>query len=181
MRQDAGDLAPFSSRPFVHRNLVFPLALVPGSEQQLYLRVSSSGSITLALTLWSAKALHQHDQRVYAILAAYFGMLLALGLYNLLLYFSLREAAYLAYVGVVASMAVAQLSILGLGNQFLWPNWPAWGNLALPLGFCLTGYFGALFTRRFLNTATTTPRFDRLLGALQGLSLIHISEPTRPY
>lgn len=26
--EDPGDLAPFSSRPFVHRNLVFPLALV---------------------------------------------------------------------------------------------------------------------------------------------------------
>ncbi|EXI88547.1 MAG: Cyclic di-GMP phosphodiesterase Gmr [Candidatus Accumulibacter regalis] len=167
VRQHAGDQAPFSSRPFVHRNLVFPLELAPGSEQQLYLRVASSGSVTIPLTLWSPAALHASDQRVYSIMATYFGMLLALGLYNLLLYFSLREAAYLAYVGVVASIAVAQLSMLGLGNQFLWPDWPAWGDLAIPLGFCSTGFFGALFTRLFLETRKASPRFDRLLALLQ--------------
>jgi diguanylate cyclase (GGDEF)-like protein len=166
-RQQAGDQAPFSSRPFAHRNLVFPLELVAGAEQQLYLRVASSGSLTIPLMLWSPAALHANDQRVYSLMATYFGMLLALGLYNLLLYFSLREGAYLAYVGVVVSMAVAQLSMLGLGNQFLWPNWPAWGNLAIPLGFCSTGFFGALFTRLFLETAKTTPRCDRLLALLQ--------------
>lgn len=91
-RQDAGDLQPFSARPFTHRNFVFPLGLLTGSEQRVHVRIASSGSVTLPVTLWSPAGLHGNDQVVYTILAIYFGMLLALGLYNLLLYVSLRES-----------------------------------------------------------------------------------------
>lgn len=167
LRLAAGDREVFSARPSPHRNLIFPLKLPPGAETTVYLRVKSEGSLTLPLKLWAPDALHANDQRVYSLLAVYFGMLLALGLYNLLLYFSLRERIYLTYVAFVAWMAVAQLSMLGLGNQFIWPNWPAWGNVAVPVGFCLTGYFGALFTRQFLHTRATTPGFDKFIRVLQ--------------
>ncbi|MDP1652933.1 MAG: 7TM diverse intracellular signaling domain-containing protein [Rhodocyclaceae bacterium] len=166
-RQSTGDLQPYPARPFAHRNLVFPVDLTPGAAQTLYLRVSSAGSLTLPATLWSPAALHAHDQGVYSLLALYFGMLLALGLYNLLLYFSLRDRIYLTYVAFVASMALAQGSMFGLGNQFVWPDSPAWGNVALPVGFCLTGFFGTMFARLFLNTKQTTPGFDKLLQFLQ--------------
>ena len=58
----------------------------------MHVRIASSGSVTLPVTLWSPAGLHGNDQVVYTILAIYFGMLLALGLYNLLLYVSLRES-----------------------------------------------------------------------------------------
>lgn len=52
----------------------------------MHVRIASSGSVTLPVTLWSPAGLHGNDQVVYTILAIYFGgMLLALGLYNLLL------------------------------------------------------------------------------------------------
>ncbi|MBL8452629.1 MAG: response regulator [Zoogloea sp.] len=162
-----GDLMPHGEWPFAHRNLVFPVVVAPGGEQTVYLQVRSGGSLTLPATLWAPQALHENDQKVYGVLALYFGMLLALGIYNLLLYFSLRERIYLVYVACVGSMALAQLSMLGLGNQYLWPNAPGWGNVALPVGFCLTGFFGAIFTRQFLQTAQTAPGLDRLIRILQ--------------
>ncbi len=180
----AGDQSPPGERPFEHRNLVFPFSTQPGGEQTVYLRVYSGGSLTLPLTVWEPKALHENDQKVYGVLALYFGMLLALGIYNLLLYSALRERIYLAYVACVVSMAVAQLSMLGLGNQFLWPQYPAWGNLALPLGFCATGFFAAVFTRLFLQTKRTAPAIDRLILALQvcfvGAGLISVLYAYRP-
>ncbi|ACV37092.1 periplasmic/7TM domain sensor diguanylate cyclase [Candidatus Accumulibacter phosphatis] len=166
-RQDAGDLQPFSARPFTHRNFVFPLDLLAGSEQRVHVRIASSGSLTLPVTLWSPAALHGNDQVVYTILAIYFGMLLALGLYNLLLYVSLRESIYLVYVAFAAAMVIGQSSMFGLANQFLWPDWPTWGHVALPLGYCLAAYFGALFTQMFLGTKQTTPVLHRWIHALQ--------------
>ena len=167
IRRQAGDLQPHGSRPYVHRNLVFPVELSPGAEQTVYLRVSSEGSLTLPLKLWTADALHAEDQRSYSVLAVYFGMLLALGLYNLLLYFSLRDRIYLSYVSCICAMVVAQASMLGLGNQFFWPNYPAWGNVALPIGFCMTGFFGAIFSRQFLDTKRFSPGFDKAILFLQ--------------
>jgi signal transduction histidine kinase/CheY-like chemotaxis protein len=167
IHQKMGDLLPFSTREYSHRNLVFPVEITPGTEQSFYLRVSSEGSLTLPLKLWSTTALHTNDQAIYSIFALYFGMLLALGLYNLLLFFSLRERIYLTYVATVSGMIVAQLSIFGLGNQFIWPNFPAWGNIALPFGFCATGFFGAQFAREFLDTKSKAPRFDKALRVIQ--------------
>ncbi|MGH8616691.1 MAG: 7TM diverse intracellular signaling domain-containing protein [Burkholderiales bacterium] len=165
-QQVAGDLQPFAERLFPHRHLVFPIDLVPGAAQTLYLRVVSQGNLTVPLTLWQPAALHAHDQRTYALLSLYYGMLLALLLYNLLLYCAVRDPAFLAYVAFVACMIVGQASLNGFGNQFLWPAWPAWGNVALPSGMSAAGFFGILFTRLFLGTRDAEPRLDRMLVAL---------------
>ena len=119
IHQTTGDLQSFATRAYPHRNLVFPVDIKPGTEQNIYLRVRSEGSLTLPLKLWSTTALHTNDQGVSSVLAMYFGMLLALGLYNLLLSFSLRERIYLSYVATVSGMIIAQASIFGLGNQFI--------------------------------------------------------------
>jgi len=167
VRLDTGDLQAFAKRPFVHHNLVFPLDLLPGSQQTVYVRVESTGSLTIPATLWSPAALHAKDQIFYTVLALYFGMLLALGFYNLLLYLSLREPTYLAYVAFITSISLGQLSFFGLGNQFLWPDWPAWGNVALPVGYCLAAFFGAMFTQIFLDTRQTAPFCHRIIQVLR--------------
>ncbi|MDX8400277.1 MAG: EAL domain-containing protein [Gallionellaceae bacterium] len=161
----AGDLIPFVERPIAHRNFVFPVVL-PAGQQMLYLRVQSSGTLTIPLHLWDEDDFDRYNQETYVSLALYFGMLLALMLYNLLLYFSLRERVYLAYVGFIVFLAVGLLSLSGLGNQYLWPAALAWGNIALPAGFASAGLFGTLFTRYFLDTKKNIPRHDRVLQVL---------------
>ncbi len=179
---EAGDLMPFADRPIAHRNFVFPMHLRQPGQHTFYLRIASGGTLTMPLHLWRADAFNRHNQNAYAALALYFGMLLALMLYNLMLYFSLRDRNYLSYVCMVIGMAVGQLSLTGLGNQLLWPDWPAWGNVALPAGFAATAFFAALFTRGFLSTAQIAPRHDRAIVALAWLSaLIALSPAILPY
>ncbi len=165
----AGDHMPFAARPLWHRNFVFPLQLSETGTSTVWLRVASEGTLTVPLHLWRANIFWQQSQAGYALLSIYFGMLLALALYNLLLWVSLRDQSYLTYVLFATSMAVGQLSLNGLGNEFLWPDWPAWGNLAFTVGFAATGLFGALFTRSFLGTRRNVPRLD---GAVIGLAAL---------
>jgi diguanylate cyclase (GGDEF)-like protein len=162
----SGDSARFQQRPFRHRHFVFPVELAAGQTQTIHLRVSSAGSLTVPLTLWQPQALHASDQDAYAAHALYYGMLLALGLYNLLLWFSLRDRSYLAYVAFVAAMAIGQLAQGGFGYQYLWPDWPAWESMAFSSGYAATGFFGALFTRIFLDTARHHQQLDRVIVAL---------------
>lgn len=158
-----GDRLPFAQRPVPNRNLLFPLpAQQPGS-LWLYFRVQSDGSLTLPLKLWQKPAFDDHNQRLYASLFLYYGMLLALGLYNLMLFLSLRDPLYLAYVGFVLCMGIGQMSLYGLGNQYLWPDWTYWGHLASSSGFAAAGVFGGLFSRRFLLSHQMTPLLDKLL------------------
>ena len=172
-RQISGDLLPFSERAYPHRNLVFPLALLPGETQTVYIRVTSQGTVTLPVTLWQPEALARFDRNSYALLALYYGMLFALGLYNLLLYMSTRDRTFLAYVAFTMAMAIGQLSLNGFGNQFVWPEFPAWGDIALPVGMALTGLTGSIFVQLFLDTRRTSP-YDGLLRASVGLFVIAI-------
>ena len=176
-RLSTGDRVPFAARPLVHRNFVFPVHLNQTGASTVWLRVASEGTLTIPLRLWQAEAFWQDSTGVYAVLSIYFGMLLALALYNLLLWVSLRDHNYLTYVLFAVSMAVGQLSLNGLGNQFLWPDWPVWGNLAFTVGFAAAGLFGALFTRGFLGTRRNLPRLDGAIIGLAGLFAVCMLVP----
>ncbi|MDX2217411.1 MAG: diguanylate cyclase [Burkholderiales bacterium] len=165
VRMVAGDMQPFASRPFAHRNLVFPVTLRPGNGNLLLLRITSEGSMTLPLTLWKPAALHAHDQQTYAIVSIYYGILLALFLYNFMVWIAIRDPLYLIYVACVLAMGIGQASLNGLGNQFLWPGLTAWGNVSLPVAMSASGLFGAQFVRRFLDTPRLLPRWDKALVA----------------
>lgn len=178
----AGDRLPFATRPLLHRNFVFPVRLDESGVGTIWLRVVSEGTLTMPMRLWRHEAFWQESLSSYAMLSVYFGMLLALAAYNLLLWFSLRDHTYLTYVLFAISMAVGQLSLNGLGNQFLWPDWPVWGNLAFSTGFAATGFFGALFTRGFLETRRNLPRLDGAIIGLAGLfALCAVAPLLAPY
>lgn len=178
----AGDQRPFAERPLRHRHFVFPVVLREGEVQTLHLRIQSSGSLTIPLTIWTPSALHLADQDAYAAHALYYGMLLALGLYNLLLWFVLRDRNYLAYVAFVAAMAVGQLAQGGIGYQYLWPDAVVWESIAFSSGYAATGFFGALFTRLFLDTRRHHARLDRLIVLLAaGFALATLAPLLIPY
>ena len=176
-RQMAGDIKAFSERPYPHRNLVFPVTLVAGETQTIYLRVTTEGTVTLPVSLWEPEALAREDRVTYTVLSLYYGMLLALGLYNLLLFLSTRDPTFIAYVAFTISMAIGQLSMNGFGNQFLWGEYPKWGDIALPVGMALTGLTGAIFMRLFLSTKNRSPLHDRLILLCLACFLFAISLP----
>ncbi len=168
VRSRGGDLLPFASRVVPHRNHVLPLTLQAGQGTMLYLRVQSQGTLSAPVRLWQAQALWAHDQAEYALLSMYFGLLIGLLLYNLLLYGSVRDRAYLIYVGFAAGMAMAQAALTGLGGQFLWPDLVWWNSVSPPVGMAVAAAFGLLFARSFLAAATRMPRMNRLMLVLVG-------------
>ncbi len=172
VRQSGGDLQLFASRVVPHRNHVLPVVLRPGGETLVYLRVQSQGTLSAPVHLWQAPALWQHDQLEYSLLSLYFGLLVGLLLYNLLLYFSVRDRAYLIYVGFVGGMAVSQAALTGLGGQFFWPGQTWWNSVSPPVGMATAAAFGILFARNFLNSAVRMPRMNRVMLALAGSWLL---------
>ena len=164
-QMQSGDHQPFSARPYPHRNLVFPVTLQPGKELTLYVRITSAGNLTMPATLWTPEALHQNDLQTYPLFALYYGALAALAIYNLLLFFLIRDRRHVEYAAFAGCMIIAQASLNGFGNQFLWQEYPVWGNGVFPAAMGATGFFGALFTRSFLETRRTAPGLDKLILA----------------
>ncbi|MEX0449125.1 sensor histidine kinase [Spiribacter sp. 221] len=159
-------------RPLPHRHFLFPVTLRADTVQSYYLRVASNGSVTVPLTLWKPEAFVIADRLQLAGLMIYFGVLLGLLLYNLFLFFSLRERQYALYCAFLLFVGVAMTVHNGFRTYLLllWPGWP--DTLGTNSLFALAGIFGILFVREFLSTRSEQPRLDGLLLSLAGVFLV---------
>ncbi|MEX1074330.1 MAG: 7TM diverse intracellular signaling domain-containing protein, partial [Burkholderiales bacterium] len=163
----AGDTFPWDAREVRHRNHVFRFP-APAGEHTYYVRAVSQGVLTLPLTLWRPGAFAELDRSAQLVLGLFYGLALALVLYNLMLLFAVRDRVYLYYVLYAAAFCTYLLSFDGLGFQYLWPQsvWAA--NHVLALALSLTLVFGAQFARTFLDARRIAPRADRVMRAVVG-------------
>lgn len=157
LETNTGDYYAFSNRPIPDRFFVFPVSLPAEKTTRIYLRIASMGSVTVPLKLWEADAFTQSSRNVYALLFLYYGVVVSLALYNLMVFVSVRDRAYLYYVWFAASMLFGQITLNGTGYQYLWPESPTWANSAMVISWGMCGFFAARFTSVFLNTAQTLP------------------------
>lgn len=170
-----GDMRPFSQRPLPHRNFVFPLQLNPGQERTVYLRVRSTSTVSIPVTLWKPSAFWVHDNLRYALVSLYFGVLLGLFLYNLFIFLFTRESRFLWYVLFSLAMAAGQLGLTGVGAVLVWPE-HVWVGSWLPrAGLAASAWLATLFVRSFLETREHFPRLDRGLAVLGGFAALCVA------
>ena len=153
----AGDSFPWDAREVRHRNYVFrlPAPTAPG-EHEYYMRVQSKSVVTVPLTLWRPEAFAEQGRNVQLLLGLFYGLALALILYNLMLFAAVRDGVYAYYVAYAVAFGLFLFSYDGLAYQYLWPGsvWAA--NHAVAMTLCLTLALGVLFARGFLATRRVT-------------------------
>ncbi len=164
-----GSRYEFSSRPYKNRFFVFPISIPPNTSQTYYFRVESSVSLVLQGRLWNVESYHKFERNDYLIQAIYFGLVIAMILYNLMLYFALRDFLYIQYVSFVASGAVTLASLNGLAHEFIWQSSPLWSDVSTYIGFSVTLAFLLTFLRRMLNTQRLLSKLDIYIRMLIGL------------
>lgn len=106
------------------------------------------------------------------ILGVFFGLMVVMAVYNLLLYFSLRDRAYLLYVGVVVFNILTTLAINGLGEQYFWPDSPGLDAEIYVTFAGISMAFSSRFAAVFLNLKEYSKRLDQLMWLIAGLSLL---------
>lgn len=167
-----GDRQPFHARPLDHRNFLLPLQLAAGEEATVILRVRSTSSVQVPLTLWQERAYFLHDQDLLLGQGLYLGTMVVMALYNLFLLFVLRNRSYLYYVGAVLSTVTFMASLRGLTFQHLWPQAADWANHAIVVSISGIVVFSALFAIRLLRLRQHLPYFFRALLVMAGISTV---------
>jgi len=105
------------------------------------------------------------------IQAGYFGMTIAMIIFNLLLFISLRDVSYLLYVVWISFVAMVMVSTTGIGMEFLWDAVPIWTRVSYAF-FSLLGTSALIiFMRIMISVKTVTVRGDNLLKYLAGFNL----------
>ncbi len=176
----------FEQRPIQYRNFIYPLINKGETKYELWFRVKSDTSIQLPMSLWANQPFFEYETFSSYGWGIFFGILIALGLYNLFLFVSVRDKAYIYYVLYLTGLSGVVLFLNGQGFQFIWRQIPSWNHYALLLFSCLAVFFALQFSRTFLETHKYIPKFDSLIvvsmlftvvGAGLGLLDVGISLP----
>ena len=158
-----GDQQPFSTRPIDHHLFLATLKWQPGQTLDLFLRVQSSSAIQVPLNLWEEQSFLTKDATSNLLFGMFFGTMAAIAVYNLLIFFALRDKTYLLYVGYVLSTPLYLAALSGYSYRFLWPDAVVWNGQSVAVFLTLTLVFGIAFTRNFLSLKSNVPLADKAL------------------
>lgn len=149
-RHAVGEAFPFAERPVKASSFVFPLPeSVTGG--MVYLRIVSGKEVLLPMKVASRDEITNDVNNRNVFFGVYTGIVLVMLLYNLFIWFSVRDRNYLYYVLFIATVGVAQLTLNGYGNQYLWPNSPWLALRSAQFSGVLSGVATILFAQSYLN------------------------------
>jgi len=169
-----GDLLPFSERPIRHSNFVMPFTLAPG-DNHMILRIASEGSVEGSLTLWSPYdfSLASMDERL--LQGIWIGIVGIMVIYNLFLYFSIRDTNYLYYVGFAFGYLFFHLCLKGYGYAYLWTEQIKWNSYALATFIALCNLSASMLVIKYLKLKKNMPfsyRVMSIIATASGLLLL---------
>lgn len=159
-----------NQRPYFSRHYAFPVEL---SEQAktFYLQVESSFPITIPLRIAETNNFNQTQFSENLFQALYYGGLLSLLFYNLVLFIIIKDKKYLLYSLFAAATGLGIFAGNGYGRMYLWQNSANWDQISQSTLLCMAGTFALQFTMRFLHASQTAPIANKLMGLM---SLIYV-------
>ncbi|MFD2873154.1 7TM diverse intracellular signaling domain-containing protein [Mucilaginibacter ximonensis] len=161
-----GEVRPFNTRRYNHPDYIFDLNIPQNNSKTYYLRIKSAEQLILPISVNRPEALWQVLSREDLLSGLFIGAILIMFLYNLFIYFSVKDRSYLYYVIYVASVGLVQIGIKGFTFQYLWPGATGFELKSVILFACIGPIAALLFTKIFLSTSIRARRFDKVLSAI---------------
>lgn len=153
-----GNLPPAESRAVWTFSNSFPIASPPGIHTY-YLKLKSNNAISLLPKAFSPTWMQKVERVFFAVAWFFLGIMLALVIYNIIIYKTVREKSYLYLVFLIISFTSVLSHETGLLKYYF--------NLRDPLFLTLTILFSLLsvayLTRTFLDTRQHIPKLDKIL------------------
>ncbi len=139
-----------------------------------YLKVRSSDQLLIPLSIQESKELLNDYENIDLIFAIYLGMILSMFIYNLFVFFSVRDSVYLLYIFYIFTVGYTQLVLFGFSSKYIF-NFS--GSINILLGSIVPGLSGLatiFFAQNFIKTAQYAPRINSILNFFKLLYLIAI-------
>jgi signal transduction histidine kinase len=164
---------PQASRLIFDAKPIIPLRLKPNHNYRLLIAAYTLSDQKFAdFNLWNPEEFRAQRVRQYLVDGTYFGLVIALMVYNLFLFFALKQYTYLFFSLFLAASGATIYVGSGLstvfGIQNLIPS-------SLPLAYLclgLVGLFGALFSMSLLNIRNSNRTLYFLWLAVIALNIL---------
>lgn len=146
-----GDKFVFSERLIPSHVNIFPLPSTVGDHLDIYIKTKTSASHSIPLSLHSIRSLYEEETLVYLLFGMYFGLILAMFVYNSILYLYTKEQSFYLYLFYLSSYFFVIFSGFGFGNRFLYPDNLYLMNHLFLISVAVNGIASILFSVVFLN------------------------------
>jgi signal transduction histidine kinase len=164
--QFSGDLYPVSTRPLLHRNFVFPLKFTSDLTTPVIIKLQSTSSLQLPLRFWSPDGFRDANLDQQFAHGLFYGVMIIMVLYNLLLYVTIRDASTLLYAIALLAGTNIIAYLHGYGFYYLYPENPEWNALFASISAPFFILASIALTRSFLGLNQISKPADRSLIAL---------------
>lgn len=161
--------------------IAFPIPLNAGEVYDVYLRITSNSFVSVPISMIDRGKYESNLLNIRFALGTYYGIILVIFLYNLLMYFSFNDRSYLYYVLYVFAFGLATMSIDGFAGEYF--NFIVkFTDARLDVYAAIVAMMASLlFTRRFLNIKKISKGLDYSILAFLGLGFIlFISNALQP-
>lgn len=155
-----------SERYKPHRHFIFPVNIRANEKATIYLKVRSAYPLKLPLYLRTVDQFHTADTNRMLFQGFYFGCVAIMVLYNLFIYFMVKDRSYLLYSTFMLALATLLAIDKGLTFQFVWPNSPQWNQTSFAFFIAVAAAMSVLFTIEFLSLKKNSPNFFRFFQYL---------------
>jgi len=164
--QFGGDHLFFSARYRNHKSIHFPLRIRTGETAVLWIRAQTNGSMQLPMMLESEKQFDNFALADTSLWVLFYGVMLAMFVYHLLLYVSLREPQYLLCAVFLFLVVLTNAALNGDTLRYVFPNNPYWGNMTVLPSLAISSAFFFLFSKGFLDIEKWSKKWNQVLVGL---------------
>jgi hypothetical protein len=167
-----GSDLPFADRLFQHKNFSVNINSNLYGDHIYYIRIRSHQPANVIVVLRSVSWFVHYALDEYFFFGIFYGMLLVFSLYNLMMFFAIRQIQYLYYILYNLNIGLYEMCADGIAYQYLWPHSPEWNQYAYGIALFFASIFGVLFTRSLLYVRVKAPKLNKLIWWVIGLRTV---------
>src|SRR5690606_39885944 len=150
------DPFPFATSGIDYRYFLLPVTLDAGENRSILIRVHSSGALNVPLGLMTPGEVIAESNHLTLIHGLFYGALLILAAFNLLLFISAGTRYYFYNAFYIISIGMFLFAMGGFANQYFWPESSELANLSIPLTLAVCALAMTLFGWSFLEVGPDT-------------------------
>ena len=161
-----GDMYDFSQKSFRHKNFEILLSSDFSGVRTFYFKIKSHSYADIRIAVRTIDRFVHYALKEYFLYGIFYGMIVIISLYNLLIFSAIREVKYLYYTFYILSVGVYAMCVDGIAYQFLWPGWPNWNQIAHGTALFFLIFWAMIFGQRFLNTKVRAPKLHKIINVV---------------
>lgn len=168
-----GEMFPTHSKYYDNKNIALPIDINYNEIHTIYIKIKTDGVVYLPFSISSEESMYDAEKKSYLFYGLFYGATILILIYNLLLFFTLKDFIYLLYclyvfviIGIL-SYFNGFISYIGIFNEDRTQLNKLFGNIVF--NFVI---ISSLFSYYFLEINKWSNIFSKILKVIVGLGIM---------